>query len=201
MEFQNLLVYLLSFTAFISILLSLTKTKQKLPPGPWPLPIIGNLVKLGDQPHNSLTNLSKIHGPIMSLKLGQVTTIVISSPTIAKEALQKQDLVFSSRSVPNALHAHDHYKYAPVWLPVSDRWRSLRKIINSVLSANTRLDVNQYLRRKKVDELVAYVTKCCDKGEAVDIGHAAFTTSLNILSNTIFSVDLEDPNEGSSREF
>nr|AMO03310.1 geraniol 10-hydroxylase 1 [Primula forbesii] len=204
MDFPSLVLYLLITLPFIFSIWSLikrTKTKQNLPPGPWPLPLIGNLLKLGDQPHKSLTKLAKIHGPIIALKLGQVTTIVISSSIIAKEALQKQDLAFSSRSVPNALHAHDHYRYSIVWLPVSDRWRSLRKIFNSVISANNRLDSNQYLRRKKVDELLVYASKCCEKGEAVDVGRAAFTTSLNILSNTVFSLDLADPSEESSRQF
>lgn len=35
----------------------------------------------------------------------------------------------------------------------------------------------------------------------MDIGRAAFRTSLNLLSNTIFSVDLANPNEDSAKEF
>jgi len=37
--------------------------------------------------------------------------------------------------------------------------------------------------------------------QAVDIGRAAFKTMLNLLSNTIFSVDLADPNSDTAREF
>ncbi|KAI8542257.1 hypothetical protein RHMOL_Rhmol08G0124600 [Rhododendron molle] len=60
-----------------------------------------------------------------------MAAVVISSPALAKEVLQKQDLAFSTRSIPDALHAKEQYKYSVVWLPVSDQWCSLRKIMAS----------------------------------------------------------------------
>ena len=63
---------------------------------------------------------------------------------------------------------------------------------------NQKLDANQDLRRKKIKGLLAYVEENCSAGKAIDFGQAAFNTSLNLLSNTIFSIDLVDPNE---REF
>ncbi|RDX93628.1 Ferruginol synthase, partial [Mucuna pruriens] len=49
-------------------------------PGPRPFPIIGNILELGTNPHQAVTKLSRIYGPVMSLKLGSITTVVISSP-------------------------------------------------------------------------------------------------------------------------
>ncbi|XAR57832.1 Geraniol 8-hydroxylase [Bertholletia excelsa] len=165
------------------------------------MPIIGDLLKLGDKPHRSLAKLAQIHGPIMKMQLGRVTTVVISSRNAAKEALQKQDLAFSSRSIPNAIHACDQCKYSVVWLPVASRWRSLRKILNSHIFSTSRLDVIHSLRQRKVAELVEFTGKCCREGVAVDVGRAAFTTSVNVLSNTIFSVDLADSSEDLAGEF
>ncbi|KAI4371957.1 hypothetical protein MLD38_010246 [Melastoma candidum] len=51
-----------------------------LPPGPPPLPLIGNLLSLGRLPHRSLHHLSLTYGPIMKLSLGRITTVVVSSP-------------------------------------------------------------------------------------------------------------------------
>ncbi|KAH7852690.1 hypothetical protein Vadar_027939 [Vaccinium darrowii] len=204
MDLLSLVLYLLLTITLFQVFHSLvrhSKTRSKLPPGPAPVPVIGNLLKLGDKPHKSLAELAKTHGPIMSLKLGQITTVVISSPALAKEVLQKQDLAFSTRFIPNALQAKEHCKYSVAWLPVPNQWRSLRKIINSNIFSGGRLDANQTLRQQKVEELIAYVGKCCEDGVAVDIGRAAFTTSLNFLSNTIFSVDLADISHDSTREF
>ncbi|KAI9181345.1 hypothetical protein LWI28_014100 [Acer negundo] len=46
------------------------------------------------------TQPSQTYGAIMSLKLGSITTIVISSPNVAKAALQKHDQALSSRTIP-----------------------------------------------------------------------------------------------------
>nr|XP_016437353.1 PREDICTED: geraniol 8-hydroxylase-like [Nicotiana tabacum] len=184
---------LLNFTCSLLFVLPKIHSK-KLPPGPTPWPIIGNLHLLGAKPHISLANLAKIYGPIMSLKLGQITTIVISSSTMAKQVLKNQDQAFSTRFIPNALQAHNHYKFSAVWLPVCPQWRTLRRILNTNIFSYNRLDANQHLRSQKVKELLAYCAKCChQEGEAVDVGQVAFKTSLNLLSNTLFSKDLADP--------
>ncbi|GLT62541.1 hypothetical protein SLA2020_351720 [Shorea laevis] len=169
---------------------------KKLPPGPKPFPIIGNLLELGDKPHKSLAKLAKAHGPIMSLKLGQVTTIVISSPDMAKEVLQTHDRFLASRTVPDAVRVHNSEEFSLPWIPVSSRWRNLRKICSAKLFANRILAVNEDIRHKKVQELVAETHQCSLTGEAVDIGKAAFKTALNLLSSTIFSVDMADQHAG-----
>ncbi|EXC06134.1 7-ethoxycoumarin O-deethylase [Morus notabilis] len=163
---------------------------RKLPPGPKPLPIIGNLLELiGDKSHKSLAKLSNSYGPIMHLKLGQITTIVVSSAAVAREVLQRHDRLFSNRTVPDAIHASDHSEFSLPWMPISPTWRKLRKICNSHLFSAKVLDANMSLRHKKVQELLADVHKSAKDGEAVDIGKAAFKTSLNILSTTFFSME------------
>ncbi|PHT57344.1 Geraniol 8-hydroxylase [Capsicum baccatum] len=175
---------------------------KKLPPGPNPLPLIGNLHNiLGGQPHQCLAKLAEKYGPIISIRLGQVTTVIISSSAVAKEVLQKQDLAFSSRTIPDAIYAQNVYKFSVVWLPVANRWRSLRKILNSYIFSGSRLDANQHLRSGKIQDLIAYCHRCSQTGEAVNIGQAAFETSMNLLSNTIFSKDVVDPYANSGKEF
>ncbi|KAK4477492.1 hypothetical protein RD792_016718 [Penstemon davidsonii] len=201
MDFVTIVLLLLLVLTLLHGFQLLSARSKKLPPGPTPLPIIGSLHLLGDQPHKSLAQLAKKHGPLMCLRLGFINTVVISSAPMAKEVLQKQDLPFSSRTVPDAIHAHDQFKYSVVWLPVATQWRSLRKVLNTNIFAGSRLDANQHLRCRKVQELIAYCRKSSQSGDAVDIGRAAFRTSLNLLSNTIFSKDLTDPFSDSGKEF
>ncbi|KAL5541021.1 hypothetical protein UlMin_042594 [Ulmus minor] len=120
---------------------------------------------------------------------------------MAKEVLQTHDQLLCSRTIPDALSVYKHNTTALPWIPVSDLWRNLRKICNTQLFAGKVLDSNQNLRRRKVDELFDEMLKRSVAGEAVDIGRAAFTTALNQLSNTIFSVDLADPNSDLAKEF
>ncbi|KAI3699609.1 hypothetical protein L2E82_44033 [Cichorium intybus] len=203
MEF--LIIALALFLSYALVQVTLTVFRignpKNLPPGPTPLPIIGNLHLLGDQPHQSLDKLAKIYGPVMFLKLGRTTALVISSAAAAKEVLQKQDLAFSSRHIPDAFTAHNQSIYSVVWLPVATQWRTLRRILKTNIFASHSLDTNQHLRKQKVQELVGYCHKASQSGDSVDIGRAAFRTTLNLLSNTICSKDLTDPYEDSGKEF
>ncbi|ESR36916.1 cytochrome P450 family 76 subfamily C polypeptide 7 [Citrus sinensis] len=175
------ILWLVFTLVWVMALSFISSGKRKgLPPGPRPYPVIGNLLELGGKPHKSLAKLAKIHGPIMSLRLGQVTTVVISSPSMAKAILKEHDSLFCDRKVPESILSQPylHHEFSLVWLP--------------------KLDANQDLRRKKIKDLLAYVEENCSAGKTIDFGQTAFNTSLNLLSNTIFSMDLVDPNE---REF
>ncbi|XP_059444154.1 geraniol 8-hydroxylase-like [Corylus avellana] len=204
MDFLSCIICLCLTWILIKIFLTIPRSHpnpKKLPPGPKPFPVIGNLLDLGDKPHKSLTKLAKAHGPIMSLKLGRVTTIIISSANTAKQVLQTHDQLLCNRTIPDALRAHNQDVFGLPWLPVSTRWRNLRKICNGQLFASKTLDATQDIRRKKVQQLLAETRQSSLTGDAVDIGRVVFKTTLNLLSNAIFSVDLADPNSDMAREF
>ena len=61
----------------------------KLPPGPTGLPILGSFLQLGEKPHHSLSKFAESYGPLISLRLGSITTVVASSPETARLILQK----------------------------------------------------------------------------------------------------------------
>ncbi|CAI9101623.1 OLC1v1038991C1 [Oldenlandia corymbosa var. corymbosa] len=176
------------------------KSRFLLPPGPYQYPIIGNLHQIGKMPHQSFAKLSKIYGPLMSVRLGSKLTMVVSSPEIAREVLQKNDHICSGRSLPNAAYSLDHHKFSLLWLPPSTRWRNLRKICREQMFSTQRLDASQALRQEKLKELRDYVHSCSNTRKAIDIGEAAFTTSLNLISRTLFSVDFGNYDSDSSQE-
>lgn len=64
-----------------------------------------------------------------------------------------------------------------------------------------QLNLSRGLRQEKIQKLVNYVEQCCVDRKAVDIGESAFVTSLNLISNTLFSVDFADYDKlGSSQD-
>uniref|UniRef100_A0A1W7HBV2 Cytochrome P450 n=1 Tax=Scoparia dulcis TaxID=107240 RepID=A0A1W7HBV2_SCODU len=194
MDLSVLLFLLFSFAVWASFALRSNSrprnpSKLPLPPGPKPFPIIGNILELGPNPHHSLTKLSKTYGPLISLKLGTLTTVVASSPETARAVLQQYDHLCSNRSVPAAVHALDHHKFGLAPSPVNDRWRRLRKICKEQMFSVSRLDSSQELRREKLHQLMDYVQECSITGRALDIGREAFTTSLNLIFASLFSVD------------
>lgn len=144
------LALLFAWTLFqgLNLLVALTSNRsKKLPPGPFPLSIIGNLHLLGIQPHRSLAKLADSHGPIMHLKLGQITTVVISSSDMAKQVLQKQDSAFSSRSIPDIVKEENFHMFSVGWLPASHpQWRIFRKFMTSHIFSINKLDASHHLR-------------------------------------------------------
>ncbi|KAL3845160.1 hypothetical protein ACJIZ3_002563 [Penstemon smallii] len=165
------------------------KKSSNFPPGPFPLPIIGNILQLGQNPHQSFAKLSKIYGPLMHLKFGSMHTIVVSSPEMAKELIQKHDLAISTRAVPEAARALNHHTASLAWLPIGSQWRTLRKICNENMFSTHSLDASQRLRLEKLQQLRDYVQGCCNSGRVVNIGEVAFVTSLNSISSSLFSID------------
>lgn len=101
----ELLVYIVATLATIWALSRLVFSDKKLnlPPGPRGWPILGNLTSLGTHPQITLTNMAKVYGPILYLRLGQKDCIVVSSPELAEEFLKNHDSNFSGR--PHMIHA------------------------------------------------------------------------------------------------
>ncbi|XP_004580108.2 cytochrome P450 2C1-like isoform X1 [Ochotona princeps] len=96
------LVVLLVLCLSLLLLFSLWKQShggEKLPPGPTPFPIIGNILQLDIKDvGKSLTHLSKIYGPVFTVYLGRKPTVVMHGYEAVKEALVEFGDEFSGRT-------------------------------------------------------------------------------------------------------
>jgi hypothetical protein len=127
---QGLMVVVVGIATLI-ILHSIFKiffghTKLKRAPRPFPVwPMLGNLPLLGKLPHLSLYKLSQKYGDVMELKLGSISTIVISFPNRSKEVLQEHDLVFATRPRSVVLDMFTYGGKDIAWAPYGDDWRQM----------------------------------------------------------------------------
>ena len=96
-----LAVAVVALVAVLSKLKSLlvTKPKLNLPPGPWTLPLIGSMHHLisNPLPHRAMRDLAHKHGPLMMLWLGELPTVVVSSPEAAQAITKTHDITFADR--------------------------------------------------------------------------------------------------------
>jgi hypothetical protein len=60
----------LAVTALVMHLVVVHHRRQKLPPGPWPWPIVGNLFVLHGRAHRKLQKLATTYGGLMYIQLG-----------------------------------------------------------------------------------------------------------------------------------
>nr|GMD80947.1 geraniol 8-hydroxylase-like [Ipomoea batatas] len=155
-----------------------------LPPGPRPLPLVGNLLSLGPELHTYFTALSKVHGPIYTLWLGKKPGIIISSPAIAREVLKDQDATFANRDVPVVGREATYGGKDIVWTPYGPEWRMLRKVCVREMLSNSTLDSVYDLRRREIRQTIKFFYD--HAGRSVNIGEQMFLTILNVITGMMW---------------
>lgn len=167
MDIQLIYLNFVAFLLFISVVSLLAKgwrklKHQRLPPSPWQLPLIGHLHHLvGTLPHHTLRNLSKKYGPIIYLKLGKVSMIVISLRYIAKSILTAHDLVFVHRSKRFGMKTlwHDYIDIA--LSPYNDCWRQMHKVNIMEVLRNKNVSSFSSIRLDKTTDLIESIQSSC----------------------------------------
>nr|GMD44342.1 premnaspirodiene oxygenase-like [Ipomoea batatas] len=141
------------------------KGSKVLPPGPWKLPIIGNLLHLGASSlpiHRIFGDLAKRYGSssgLMHLKIGEISAVVVSSREMAKEILRTQDLVFASR--PGIMSAKILlYNCSDIaFSPYGEHWRQMRKICVMELFNPKRVRSFSSIRQDEIHNLLSDVRR------------------------------------------
>ncbi|KAJ9672360.1 hypothetical protein PVL29_025827 [Vitis rotundifolia] len=188
---------LCTFLLFIFLLKRLGKPSRtnhpapKLPPGPWKLPIIGNMHQLvGSLPHHSLRNLAKKHGPLMHLQLGEVSAIVVSSREMAKEVMKTHDIIFSQRPCILAASIVSYDCTDIAFAPYGGYWRQIRKISVLELLSAKRVQSFRSVREEEVLNLVRSVS--LQEGVSINLTKSIFSLTFSIISRTVFGKKCKD---------
>ncbi|CAO2152692.1 unnamed protein product [Urochloa humidicola] len=142
----------------------------RLPPGPWRLPVIGSLHHIAGQlPHHALRDLARRHGPVMLLQMGELPTVVVSSPEAAREVMRTHDVAFASRPLTATVRAISNGGRDIAFAPYGDRWRQLRKLaITELLSARRVLSF-RHIREEEVAASLRAVAGAASAGAAIDV--------------------------------
>ncbi|KAJ1297041.1 hypothetical protein BS78_01G347900 [Paspalum vaginatum] len=162
--------------------------KYKLPPGPRPWPVIGNLNLMGPLPHHSIHELSQRYGPLMSLRFGSFPVVVGSSVDMARALLKTHDLALIDR--PNwAAGKYTNYNYADLFsTPYGAYWRQGRKLWQSELFNARRLASLEHVRSEEVRCMLSDVhvaAAASSAGGAVLIREHIFMVNLNVVSRMV----------------
>ncbi|KAI3735626.1 hypothetical protein L6452_15133 [Arctium lappa] len=128
--------------------------RKKLPPGPYPLPIIGNLHLLGNLPHRSLHKLSQKYGSIMSIRLGSVNAVIVSSPNAAKLFLGTHDAIFASRPKVQLSKYLYHGNKGILLSEYGEYWRNIRKFCIMELLSPVKINGFAGMRKEEIGLMV-----------------------------------------------
>ncbi|KAK9291322.1 hypothetical protein L1049_019267 [Liquidambar formosana] len=173
-----------------------SKNTPPLPPGPRGLPFVGNLPFVEPDFHRYLAKLSNIYGPIFKLKLGSKISIVISSPSLAKQVLKDQDAICANRDPPAAGLALTYGGIDIAWRPNGPEWRELRKVFVREMMRYTRLDASSALRGQEVRGMVREVHG--KVGTPINIGEHIFLTLRNVVISMLWGGTMHGEDSKSS---
>ncbi|XP_054247361.1 cytochrome P450 2K4-like [Indicator indicator] len=96
---SSLLCLAVGLVVLLYFLTSLKKSVHNLPPGPRPLPLIGNLNVVDlKKPFQSLTELSKIYGNVFTVHFGPRKAVVLAGYETIKDALSNHAEEFGERA-------------------------------------------------------------------------------------------------------
>ncbi|KAI4353211.1 hypothetical protein L6164_002177 [Bauhinia variegata] len=167
--------------------------KHKLPPGPKPWPIVGNLPEmLVNKPVakwiHSLMN--DMHKEIACIKFGSIHVIVVTNPTIACEFLKAQDAVFASRPISMSTDIVSRGYLTTVLVPYGEQWKKMKKVLVKELLSPHK---HQWLHDKRIgeaDNLVRYVFNQCNDPNRGGLVNARITAQHycgNVIRQMLFS--------------
>ncbi|WZZ21085.1 hypothetical protein YC2023_122472 [Brassica napus] len=179
------------FCAFLLVAKNTRKTKKKLPPGPPRLPIIGNLHQLGSKPHRSMLKLSAKYGSLMSLKFGDVSTVVASSPETVKDVLKTFDADCCSRPYLTYPARVSYNLNDLAFSPYSKYWRQVRKMTVIELYTAKRVKSFRHIREEEVASFVDFIKQSASLANPVNLNKKLMKLSGSVICRVGFGMNLK----------
>ncbi|XP_038238021.1 cytochrome P450 2G1-like isoform X1 [Dermochelys coriacea] len=157
---------------------------SKFPPGPTPLPLLGNALQLsGGDLFTSLMALRDKYGPVFTVLLGLRRVVVLCGHEAVKEALVDHAEEFSGRGGMPTLDRIFH-GYGVI-LANGERWRQLRQFSVTTLR-------NLGMGKRSLEERIAEEARCLveeirkTNGSPFDPSLAVSHTVANVISSIAF---------------
>ncbi|XP_075179673.1 cytochrome P450 2B1-like [Anomaloglossus baeobatrachus] len=159
--------------------------KRNLPPGPTPLPILGNLLQLSKGGIvTSLLKLKEKYGEVFTVYLGSRPVIVVTGYKAVKEVYVDRGDDFLARGDVFCFDL-DYKNYGITFTSDMDRWRDLRKF-----SLSTMRDFG--MGKTKVEDLIREEALCLvtefkkAKESLVEPRHYLSKAACNVIFAIIF---------------
>ncbi|XP_069581221.1 cytochrome P450 2K1-like isoform X2 [Brachyistius frenatus] len=182
-----LLLHLVLSSSFSS-----QKHRQE-PPGPKPLPLLGNLLQLDMQkPFQVFQELSKKYGPVFTVYLGPKKVVVLAGYKTVKEALVNYAEEFGEREAPLTIK-EAKLNHGIVWAN-GDSWKEMRRF---ALINLRDFGMGKKACEDKISEECRHLSEEFRKvkGEAFDTNQMIQYAVSNIICSMIYGsrFEYDDP--------
>jgi hypothetical protein len=133
--------------------------------------LIGSIHHLVTSPsiYRAMRDLAQKHGPLMMLRLGEVPTLVVSSPEAAQAITKTHDVTFADRHLNATIGVLTYNGTDLVFGTYGERWRQLRKITVLELLSVARVQSFQRIREEEVARFMRSLAASAGAGAAVNL--------------------------------
>ncbi|KAG0558717.1 hypothetical protein KC19_10G048200 [Ceratodon purpureus] len=169
--------------------------RKDLPPGPWPWPIVGNLPAVAN---GNLQQLVAKFGPLMSLRLGSMPCVVVSTAEAVKELVRANDERLSDRPETLSFRIITDYKTIATAPSPGKLWHKLRSFSAKELLSSKRVASYEGTRRDELSNMMHVLLEASDKGEALNVKQWLFKTVANSMTRMLVNKRIYHGNETNS---
>lgn len=178
---MSLIPFVVIITSLIILAYNLyERLRFKLPPGPRPWPIVGNLYDVKPVRFRCFAEWAQTYGPILSVWFGSTLNVVVSNTELAKEVLKEHDQQLADRHRSRSAAKFSRDGKDLIWADYGPHYVKVRKVCTLELFTPKRLEALRPIREDEVTAMVEAIFMDCTKP-----GNEVFLPFYSLVFNLI----------------
>ncbi|XP_022983757.1 cytochrome P450 98A2 [Cucurbita maxima] len=166
------------------------RLRFKLPPGPRPLPVVGNLYDVKPVRFRCYADWAKQYGPIISVWFGSTLNVVVSNTELARAVLKEHDQSLADRHRTRSAAKFSRDGKDLIWADYGPHYVKVRKVCTIELFSPKRLESLRPIREDEVSAMVEDIFKLCTSpeksGKSVKVREFLGAVSFNNITRLAF---------------
>ncbi|MED6177308.1 hypothetical protein PIB30_097033, partial [Stylosanthes scabra] len=158
------MIILLSLVALLLYKLYF-RLRFKLPPGPRPWPVVGNLYDIKPVRFRCFAEWAQSYGPIFSVWFGSTLNVIVSNSELAKEVLKEHDQQLADRHRSRSTAKFSRGGKDLIWADYGPHYVKVRKVCTLELFSPKRLESLRPIREDEVTAMVESIFNDCTNSE------------------------------------
>ncbi|KAG5242500.1 p-coumaryl-CoA 3'-hydroxylase [Salix suchowensis] len=162
---MNILLIPISFITLLVAYRIFQRLRFKLPPGPRPWPIVGNLYDIKPVRFRCFAEWAQAYGPIISVWFGSTLNVIVSNTELAKEVLKENDQQLADRHRSRSAAKFSRDGKDLIWADYGPHYVKVRKVCTLELFTPKRLEALRPIREDEVSAMVESIFNDCTNPE------------------------------------